>query len=143
MQATKAAALLLLLLLLATGPARAAPAAELEEGKRAAQPRRLPGAYTQCAHACTLHHTGATPCTFIAWHQLVHMPALPGVMDPIRFFLLFRFFAEAAIMRKLRQARYDTSASWAAEWLGWLPDNPAPHCTWLGISCRDGRVVSM
>lgn len=46
-------------------------------------------------------------------------------------------------MRKLRQARYDTSASWAAEWLGWLPDNPAPHCTWRGISCRDGRVVSM
>lgn len=57
--------------------------------------------------------------------------------------LALSFVSEAAIMRKLRQARHDTNATWAAGWLGWLPDSPLPHCSWRGIGCRDGRVVSM
>lgn len=91
------------------------------------------------AHCTTQepHHVQLLPGTSLSICPHCLASWIPSV------FFVVCFFAEAAIMRKLRQARYDTSASWAAEWLGWLPDNPAPHCTWRGISCRDGRVVSM
>ena len=49
----------------------------------------------------------------------------------------------AAILRKFRQAIYDTDPTWLAGLPGWLPNDTRSHCFWSHVVCQQEHVVSV